>query len=210
MRYHTVIWDFNGTIADDVSLGIRCVNRMLDARGLPILTNADAYRRVFCFPVRDYYAKIGFDFEKESYETLAAEWVDLYTAGEHTLRLHDGFTEVNALLRRRGIRQILLTSSETVMLRRQMDFLGIRDCFDAVYGMDNFYAGGKIAIAKQCLGDEAKGAVVIGDTTHDAETAHAIGADCILFTGGHGEESALRALGCPLTDSLYNIPHMLD
>ena len=210
MRYHTVIWDFNGTIADDVSLGIRCVNRMLAARGLPILADEAAYRRVFCFPVRDYYAKIGFDFERESYETLAAEWIGLYTAGENTLRLYDGFTEVHDYLRRRGIRQILLTSSESVMLRRQLDILGITDCFDAVYSMDNFYAGGKIAMAKRCLGEAAEGAVVIGDTTHDFETARAIGADCILFTGGHGEESALRACGCPLTDSLRHIPRMLD
>ena len=209
MRYHTVIWDFNGTIADDVALGIRCVNHMLAARGLPVLADEAAYRRVFCFPVREYYRKIGFDFEKESYEILAAEWVDLYTAGEPTLRLHDGFTEVNDTLRRAGIRQLLLTSSETGMLRRQMHILGIADRFDAVYGMDNFYAGGKVAMAKRCLGEHVRGSVLIGDTVHDAETARAIGADCILFTGGHGEIGALRACGCPLTDSLRCIPDML-
>ncbi len=210
MRYHTVFWDFNGTIADDVALGIRCVNHMLQKRGLPILADTAAYRRVFCFPVREYYRKIGFDFEKESYEILAAEWVELYTAGENSLRLNSGFLEANDALRRAGVRQIILSSSESIMLRRQMDILGITDRLDAVYGMDNFYAGGKIEMAKRCIGGNGRGAVVIGDTTHDADTARAIGADCVLYTGGHGEHGALAACGFPLADSLADIPAMLE
>lgn len=210
MRYHTVIWDFNGTIADDVALGIRCVNHMLQRRGLPILADTAAYRRVFCFPVREYYRKIGFDFEKESYETLAAEWVNLYIAGEPTLRLNPGFIEANDALHRAGIRQIILSSSENTMLQRQLKILGITDRLDAVYGMDNFYAGGKIEMARRCLGDNAGGSIVIGDTTHDADTARAIGADCILYTGGHGEKEALAACGFPLADNLADIPFMLE
>ena len=35
MKYTAVIWDFNGTIADDIDLGIGAVNKMLAERGLP-------------------------------------------------------------------------------------------------------------------------------------------------------------------------------
>ena len=75
-RYTHIIWDFNGTILDDVQLGIRCVNTMLSKRGLPVLPDVEAYRQVFGFPIEAYYRRLGFDFEKEDYHTvLAPEWV---------------------------------------------------------------------------------------------------------------------------------------
>ena len=47
--------------------------------------------------------------------------------------------------------------------------------------------------------------LVIGDTTHDYETALAIGADCILFTGGHMNRETLEKCGCVLFDSFYSL-----
>ena len=60
-QYTHVLWDFNGTVYDDMEACLRSVNEMLSERGLPVLS-AEAYREVFDFPVKDYYAKIGFDF----------------------------------------------------------------------------------------------------------------------------------------------------
>lgn len=43
---------------------------------------------------------------------------------------------------------------------------------------------------------------MLGDTVHDFETARIIGADCILFTGGHGMYSDLAACRVPLVSDL--------
>ena len=49
---HThLIWDFNGTILQDVDLGIRCTNTMLSARNLAVIPSVEAYREVFGFPI---------------------------------------------------------------------------------------------------------------------------------------------------------------
>ena len=53
MKYTAVIWDFNGTIADDIDLGIGAVNKMLAERGLPILSTREEYRAKLRFPIKD-------------------------------------------------------------------------------------------------------------------------------------------------------------
>ena len=49
--YRHVIWDWNGTLVDDVAATLAAVNRMLSARGMPAL-DIVRYREVFDFPVR--------------------------------------------------------------------------------------------------------------------------------------------------------------
>ncbi len=205
MKYTAVLWDFNGTVVDDVSLGIRAVNEMLAKRHLPTIDSLEEYHRVFRFPVKEYYRLIGFDFEKEPYEDLAVEWVNLYTAGEHTLRLNDGFCEIWQHLKTANVPQIILSSSESTMLERQIRLLELDGKFDRILGTDNIYAGGKIEMAKRFLGTAAAHAVLIGDTLHDADTAKAIGADCILYTGGHSAPEALAAAGVPAVSHLSEL-----
>ncbi len=208
----TVFWDFNGTIVDDVALCIRSVNRMLERRGLPILASVEAYRSVFTFPIIDYYRALGFDFEREPYEELAVEWVANYTEGLRELTLIEGFTDAWKALRQRGIRQCILSSSESGMLRRQLSMLGINEkCFDDILALDNIYAAGKAAMAKKRLGDACLNAFLIGDTPHDADTARAIGASCILFSGGHAQRKALEGCGCPVVEHIEDaVPLILN
>ena len=64
----TVIWDFNGTLVDDVSLAVRSINVELGRRGLPLVT-VDSYRKVFGFPMADYYVRLaGFYTRGRNYE----------------------------------------------------------------------------------------------------------------------------------------------
>lgn len=202
MRYNTVFWDFNGTVMNDVEHGIRCVNTMLKRRGLPTIDSVEEYHKLFRFPVKEYYRDAGFDFDKEPYEVLAVEWVELFVAGEKSLTLCPGFKEVHQALAKKGIRQIILSSSEREMLTRHLRILGMEDAFDHVIGLDNIYAGGKAETAKRLFGENQSDAVMIGDTPHDAETARAMGADCILYAGGHAGRESLLACGCPVIDHL--------
>lgn len=209
MRYKTVFWDFNGTVMDDVSHGIRCVNHMLSKRGLPTIDSVEEYHRVFRFPVKEYYRDAGFDFDKEPYEELAVEWVNLFVSGENSLTLCPGFTQVHSTLAQNGIRQIILSSSEKEMLLRHLRILGMDNGFDHVIGLDNIYAGGKAETAKRLFGENQSDAVMIGDTPHDAETARAMGADCILYSGGHAGRDSLLATGMPVVDDLRDVLPMI-
>lgn len=51
---------------------------------------------------------------------------------------------------------------------------------------------------------------MIGDTQHDAEVAAAIGAKCVLYTGGHQSHALLEA-ACPhVIDDLALLPDLLE
>ena len=88
MEYRHIIWDWNGTLLDDVWLGVASVNVLLERRGQPTLT-IESYRRHFDFPVRDYYERVGFDFETEPFEEAAVEFIAEYEARRAECRLHD-------------------------------------------------------------------------------------------------------------------------
>ena len=73
-----VVWDWNGTLFDDVALCIQVMNGMLEKRGLPRLAGPEQYRQVFTFPVEEYYKALGFDFSREPFSQLAAEYISEY------------------------------------------------------------------------------------------------------------------------------------
>lgn len=52
----SIIWDWNGTLLDDVQYTYSIVNEMLVKRGKPALSY-EQYKNVFSFPIREYYKK---------------------------------------------------------------------------------------------------------------------------------------------------------
>lgn len=209
MKYTDVIWDFNGTLLNDVKIGVCAINVLLAARGLPTLSE-DGYREVSGFPIVDYYKRIGFDFSKEPYDKVAVEWVDQYRRREHEAALYDGAREMLCYMRNSGLCLTLLSATELQMLNSQVQTLGIKEYFDEICGMDNVYAHGKMSIG--CRWRERhpdSKALLVGDTDHDFEVATGMGADCILFSRGHQSFSRLARLGCPVIGSLKELENYL-
>lgn len=204
-----IIWDFNGTLLDDVQLGIDSVNRMLIPRGLPPVKDVASYREIFRFPIYDYYRALGFDYEKEDFYTvLAPEWIINYMEGEADCPLNHGVTRTLTRIAQAGIPQVLLSATERSQLLLQLKHVGLSGCFEEVMGLDNIHARSKTALAlawKQAH-PEAR-PLFVGDTLHDAEVAEAAGADVVLFTGGHMSERRLSAADKPM---IRAIPELLD
>jgi phosphoglycolate phosphatase len=206
-RYTHVIWDFNGTLYNDVEACIQSANRLLRAHGLSPIASVEAYREIFGFPIDAYYRRLGFDFEKEDYDTvLAPEWVAMYLAGEASCATVEGAVETVRRVKTMGIPQILLSATKIEMLTAQLERLGILEEFDEVIGLDNIHARSKKAQAldwKQRHPDARP--LFIGDTEHDAQVADAVGGDCVLFVGGHQSASRLAACGKPLIERIGEI-----
>ncbi|MBO7302806.1 MAG: HAD hydrolase-like protein, partial [Clostridia bacterium] len=89
MKYTYCIWDFNGTILDDVELGIYSINELFKAHNMDKRLDRDIYRKEFDFPIKDYYRRVGFDFEKTPYEDLAVEWVNIYFSNFDKAKVYD-------------------------------------------------------------------------------------------------------------------------
>ena len=209
MKYDIVIWDFNGTVLDDTGVSIEAINTVMKARGMNLLGGKADLQNIFCFPVKKYYGALGFDFEKEPFEVPADEWVALYDKQKFSAPLTDGVIHTLEVLHAAGVRQVILSASEKKLLIDQLTSHGITDLFDDILGAGDFYAEGKIGLAKQWakanhLLDPRK-VLLIGDTNHDFMCAEEIGCDCVLYSGGFMSKERLLPLGCTVIDSICEL-----
>ena len=195
--YTHIIWDFNGTILDDVQVSIESANRLLRSHGLPVIHTVEEYREKFGFPIIDYYRRMGFDFEVTPYDELAVEWVAYYLEEKKKASVFGDIPTVLQRLREKGIAQIILSATETGMLEGQVRELGIRDYFDTLLGLSNIHAYSKEEIGRDWIATHPEAVpLMIGDTDHDAKVADAMGIDCILLACGHQQRAHLETCKC--------------
>ena len=111
VRPTSVIWDFNGTIMDDVELAAASVSELLTKRNLPTIS-VTYHRRIFGFPVADYYRKLGFDLDAEVHSEISDEYPEVYLAGIGGCSLNEGVREMLMLLREARVAQYVLSAAE--------------------------------------------------------------------------------------------------
>ena len=209
--YKHIIWDWNGTLLDDAWLCVDVMNGMLKKRGLPTVS-LEFYRSVFTFPVRDYYEKLGYDFEKEAFEKVGMEFMDLYNQRQKECNLHPEVPEVLEAFKRHRFTQSILSAREQNELRAETLEHGVMQYFDRIYGLDDHYAHGKTDVGLKLITDlglPLSSLLFIGDTRHDAEVACEIGIDCLLVPNGHHSEERLSACSFPLIGNLNQLIAML-
>ena len=191
MKYEHVIWDWNGTLLDDVVLGHRLLNHLQRHKGVP-LSSFEEYRRIFTFPITEFYKRAGLFESMESFKALAEIYICEYEKRISGCSLHDGVEDALFLLVENGITCSILTASVESMAKDQLRYYGIDKYFIAVTGKDDFYASGKEELIEKHLakiGYSAEEIVFVGDTLHDIEIANQIGCDHILVENGHQELS---------------------
>ena len=209
-RYDYLIWDFNGTLLDDVITGIESVNKLLADRGLATIKSKEQYRSIFRFPIIDYYRALGFDFDTEPYEVLAPQWVELYLENVKRATLYGDVLQTLEYAKELGIKQAILSATERSMLIGQLEELGIAHYFDRIMGLDTIHAGSKLALASAWRAQHPDSrALFVGDTDHDAQTAEQLGADCLLICRGHQSKEFLLTLGVPVADNLSAVSELL-
>ena len=89
---------------------------------------------------------------------------------------------------------------------------GISACFDKILGAENTLAESKIDRAKAFfkeLNINRNGAILIGDTLHDLETANALGIDCVLVSYGHQGRRLLEEHNAFTVNSLKDVEKFL-
>ncbi len=193
-RYKNIVWDWNGTLLDDVAVGVDTLNEMLGRRALRLLS-VEEYKDRFGFPVVEFYQKIGFDMEKEPLHELSLDFVSTYNKYATSLELNSDVPEVLDNIRRMGIKQYILSALREDLLQQMLQSFDIDSRFDKACGSDNIYEAGKIERGQRMLEvlDICPAeTLMVGDTVHDAEVAKALGFGCVLFTGGHNSEWRLR------------------
>lgn len=191
-----IIWDWNGTLLSDVNYAVHTVNKLLQARNLPLL-DRERYQKTFCFPIRKYYDLLGFDLENESFEKLCDEFVGSFMAGIHTCNLMPGARDILKKVKDSGKMQSVLSATDQPNLNKMMDSFGVRPYLDHIYGIEDKMAASKIHRGHDLMaatGIAKEKTLMIGDTDHDLEVGHALGIDVILLSHGHQCVTRLRKI----------------
>ena len=208
-NYNHIIWDWNGTLFNDVELCAGIMNLLLTRESLPNIS-VQKYKAIFTFPVIDYYKIAGHTFKGNSFEVLGKQFMDEYEIRKNDCRLFPEVPELLADLQSINIIQHLLSAYEQNSLNNILEYFDIENYFKYIVGLNNIYARGKLHLAQDLLkkihsNGPAGNILLIGDTIHDYEVAKEINADCILVSHGHQDEERLLKLGIPVVKDMKEL-----
>ena len=200
-KIETVIFDWNGTLIDDVWLGVKAMNVLLEKRNMSLITE-DYYREIFRFPVKEYYRDLGLDVDNE-WEQISLEFMDFFLLEAQKVKLHDDVIETLCHLKNSGKKLCILSAMQHEGLVKQASFLNVTQHFDFIQGIDNHYAQGKahlgVKTAKR-TGTPPERILFVGDTDHDEEVAEVIGCKSALVSRGHNDLKRLKETKSPVYD----------
>lgn len=212
MRYKYIIWDWNGTLYDDVKIGIDAMNEMLKLKGCEPYLTTEKYREIFGFPVSEYYKRVGFDFDVFPFDELAQLYINIYTPLQKKAFLFEDARMVLERFNNMGVKQIVISACEKNRLYEQINQFDIMHYFSAVIGTEDNFAVSKAQLAQNWFvqnGVNPHEAVFIGDTVHDFEVAQAVGCKCILVADGHQSLNLLTETGEDIVNKLGEIMECL-
>lgn len=202
-----IIWDWNGTLVDDVELCIEIMNSFLHERHLPLL-NFERYRDVFDFPVIDYYKKLGFDFNVDPFEVIGLEFMKKFLDRIEEVPLMKDAVDILEWFSQQGYRQYILSAMEEKALIRMLTEKGIYHYFEAISGISNHYAGGKLEEGQHFIiqnNIKPDKTFLIGDTVHDFEVGNLLGIKVILITHGHQSKQRLLETQALVVDNFEQV-----
>ncbi|MDT9689352.1 haloacid dehalogenase-like hydrolase [Streptomyces sp. P9(2023)] len=202
-----LVWDWNGTLLDDIEAVIGATNAAFAELGLEPITLA-RYRELYTVPVPKFYERLMGRLPTD------AEWVVMdgafhrhYWQRAEACGLTAGAAELLAARQESGFTQSLLSLAPHAELVPLVRRHGITERFVRVDGRIGSSTEGKSAHMVrhlEALGDGVPAAriVVIGDAADDARAAAHVGARAVLYTGGSHSRASLEAVGVPVVDSL--------
>ncbi|MEI7411155.1 HAD family hydrolase [Pectobacterium aroidearum] len=191
-----VIFDWNGTLVDDLALAVKGLNAVRELQTLPPL-DAKRYREHFGFPIQSFYQAVGIDCESGRFDDLIHTYLSIFNSEINQCPLHQGAVDIISMLRRTGVSISVLSASQHETLQNNLASAGIDHLVDHAFGLTNTQAKGKQGIAEELdsvLGNPGTAALMIGDTDHDIDVAHACGWQMASVSHGHQTHERLSAI----------------
>ena len=196
--FKNLIFDWSGTLCDDLALTLEATNYVLSQYNRPALTR-EQFRDEFQLPYPDYYAR----------KTPEASLVDLEKYYRHAF--DNAVTQVTRIphaaeflefCRKRGIRCFILTSMDPRAFDEQARHLGFKDYFEHIHsGVRNKEEYIYTLLRQHSL--NPADTAFIGDMQHDINAAHCAGIIGIGVLTGYNNAAQLSVSNPDLT-----VPHL--
>ncbi|UWZ59328.1 HAD family hydrolase [Dactylosporangium aurantiacum] len=202
-RVKHLVWDWNGTLLDDLKLVVDATNVCLATVGGPVIT-AEDHRRDFRRPILDYYAHVlARPVDEVEFQLLDDAFHDAYRLGMADVQLAPD--ALQAIGHWSGTQSLLsMFFHDELLIEVERHGLGAH--LVRVDGLPGTVGGHrKVAYLErhlQALQLDPADVVLIGDSVDDGEAATSLGASCVLYAGGFTDVSLLKATGLPVASTL--------
>lgn len=211
IEVENILFDFNGTIIDDVDLCLKLLNQMLIKRNhLPV--SKERYLEIFTFPVIEYYKLAGFKFPEDDFDELATFFINEYKRQNVTCPLYPNVIRTLNYLISKNIKLAIVSASEKNLLLSQLEQYGIKNYFFGISGLDSINADSKIESAKKFINKNnlnLSKTIFVGDTLHDADVALTLGIPCILIASGHQCKKVLNQSNAVILDDFGELINII-
>jgi len=197
MQFKYIIFDYNGTLANDLQVAIAAGNHMLKFYGAEPVS-ADRFKETFTLPWIKFYERNGVRPEQIDIVKHKDEYNQAHiSAFNEYARLFPGELEALQYLKNKGVKLGVLTVRWLNHLEKELKHLGIHDFFDAIVGeTDALKDGtkkdkkGREIIEKLGITNPAE-ALFIGDVVIDVDNARQFGFRSGVFTLGWNSKDRL-------------------
>jgi phosphoglycolate phosphatase len=193
------IFDWNGTILDDLQITIDASNVELAVLGIPPV-GTDKYVEMIEIPLINYYKKLGISetvFKKHTI-ALAKAYHEYYEPLAAKARTRRGTRACLKYLQAKNIQLIILSNHTVEGIYLQLNRLKMTHYFDAVLANDEIHGShllGKEARLKEYLDSQNYSpdeVVIIGDTIEEIGIGKKFGLKTIAISGGINSVSRLQ------------------
>jgi phosphoglycolate phosphatase-like HAD superfamily hydrolase/ADP-ribose pyrophosphatase YjhB (NUDIX family) len=192
--FRNLIFDWSGTLVDDMGPVIEATNAVLGKYGIAPY-DREGFRRGFRLPYREFYAEI---LPGVSLEELESHFRPAFDAAVTPVTVLPHAREKLEWAHARGLRMFVLTSMDADAFLRQLHEFRMEDFFEKTYAgvLDKRELIDFIIETHRLDREET---AFVGDMTHDIETARHGGISSIAVLTGYHHAEVLAAVRPDIT-----------
>ena len=217
-RFDTVIYDLDGTLIDSAKDMQVAVSRVLADHGLPPVTEDDV--RIFMgqgskVTMNKAFSKYGKALDDDTLSAVTREFVRYYEADPvgHTTAFA-GVPEVVGRFDKLGLKQGVCTNKFERPSRMILEHLKLMPPITDLAGADTFPVRKPdprhILMLVERMGRTPEKAVMVGDSIHDVEAAHAAGLPAVLVSWGYTARPASELGAEAVIERFDALPQALE
>jgi phosphoglycolate phosphatase len=211
-KYKHIIWDWNGTLLADQRLSYDIFVEVFESAGKSS-PNYEDWRDTVHFPISAFYQSFMPDAPQALIQKLMNDWSDRYEKRRSGCALQPGAEQMLQAFKAERVPQSILSAHTKVELVEAARELSVLHFFEHIAALEPGKGGeSKIEVGKNLLIQiessfnlSRQDHVILGDSSHDAEVANALGIDCILVAQGIFSRRRLDGLGFQVCESLVDL-----